>query len=156
MRSGSEGGEVGVQPDPAETALVEQPQRAPVVEGDREPDPVRPAVGLLHGAAGDPVAALGEVTGATGDQDPAAHPQVHPEHRTVVRRLAPQRLALPARHGERAAEQRRADLAGRVGAALPRVVVVDVDDPPVQRGPLDRRAGALDLGQLRHVSQSGP
>jgi len=51
---------------------------------------------------------------------------------------------------QRAAEQHGLDLAGPVRTADIAVGVIHVGDDPVQGGPLDDRAGRLDLGQFRH------
>ena len=87
---GSEGGEVGVEPDPAEAALVEQAQRAAVGEGDREPGPVGAPVGLLGGGRRSPATRSPPSVSApagVGDEDPAAHPEVQAEHRPGAGRL---------------------------------------------------------------------
>jgi hypothetical protein len=78
------------------------------------------------------------------DDDPAGHPQVQPERRSVIG-LQPHELPPPVRGGETVAGQRIGDLAGRVRTAHVRVAVVDRDDPPSQGG-FERLAGSLRLG----------
>ena len=106
--------------------------------------------GVRCGRGTDVVAALVDLAVRLGHQDPAAHAEVDAEHR-VAGRLHPHRLAPPVRRQEPLSDQGATDLAGHVGPADPGVGVVDVDDPPVERGPFDDGARGLDLGQLRHA-----
>ena len=132
---GPQGGEVGLQPRAAETALVAQGEPTAVLEVHDEAVP----------------AARGRLL---VDRDAPGHAEVQPEHRPVARGLDPHRLAAAVRGGQLAADERVGDLAGRVRAAHVAVAVVDVDDAPEQRAALDRRARTLGLGQLRHPEQS--
>ena len=135
----AEGLDVGVEADPAEASLVEQPQRAAVGEVQGEPVPLGLDRRPLRAGA-DVVAALVDATVALGDEDAAAHAQVDAED-VVAGRLDPHRLAASVGGDEPPAEQGGADLAGRVRPADPGVGVVDVVDAPAEGGALDHGAG---------------
>jgi hypothetical protein len=108
------------------TARPVEDVRAERVDLEVEPKPHRVAVGLTTGADDAP-------------------PQV----------VAARRLALTAGRGEVTAHKGLPDLTGRVRAALPRVAVVDVGDPSLERGRLDDRAATLRRGQVRHPDSPG-
>ena len=109
--------DVGVQPDPAQPALVEEPQRAAVLEEQREPVPLRldrlTAAARCRCRRSRRPRRPASSPCARAHVDPAAHAEVDAEHRRAAGDLAPDRLPAPvgrpsagARPGRRAAHPR--------------------------------------------------
>ena len=143
-----------IQPNPAESARIDEQQRATVGEGQREPARTGSHPAPARAPSSHRRRSRCRRTSAMTilPDMPRWIPSVGPgaRERPTPRGLAPHALAPPVGNGQSSADQRRPDLARPVRTAHVSVGVVHVDDSATQRRSLDDGARGLDLGQLGH------